>query len=53
MSGFIIWVVAPSNNFTTQMTLSHFLPMPMNKIREYKDHQIYSKILREVCKKEA
>ena len=39
-------------NFTTQMTLRHLLPMPMNKKRECKDHQIYSKMLRKICKKE-
>ena len=39
-------------NFTTQMTLGHILPMPMNKKLERKDHQIYSKMLRKICKKE-
>ena len=34
------------------MTLRHFLPMPMNKTLECKYHQIYSKMLREICKKE-
>ena len=38
-------------NFMTQMTLRHFLPMPMNKKLECKDHQIYSKMLRKICKK--
>ena len=32
------------------MTL-HYLYVPMNKKREYKD-QIYSKMLRKICKKE-
>ena len=39
-------------NFKIQMTLRHLLPMPMNKKRECKDHQIYSKMLRKICKKE-
>ena len=38
-------------NFMTQMTLRHLLPMPMNKKLECKDHQIYSKMLRKICKK--
>ena len=32
-------------NFTTQMTLRHLLPMPMNNKIEYKDNQIYSKMV--------
>ena len=36
-------------NFTTQMTLHHLLIMPMNKLLECKDHQIYSKMLRKIC----
>ena len=39
-------------DFITQMTLRHLLPMPMNKELEFKDHQIYSKMLRKICKKE-
>ena len=31
--------------------MSLLLPMPMNKILECKDHQISSKMLREICKK--
>ena len=38
-------------NFTTQMTLRHLLPMAMNKKVECKDHQIYCKMLRKICKK--
>ena len=38
-------------NFTTQMTLRHLLPMAMNKKLECKDHQIYCKMLRKICKK--
>ena len=34
------------------MTLRHFLLMPMNKKLECKDHQIYSKVLRKIYKKE-
>ena len=49
---FYIWVVVLWLNFTTQMTLRHLLLMPMNKILECKDHQIYSKMLRKICKKE-
>ena len=36
-------------NFTTQMTLHHLLIMPMNKLLECKDYQIYSKLLRKIC----
>ena len=41
-------------NFTTQMTLHPLLllPMPMIKKHQCKDHQIYSKTLRKICKKE-
>ena len=41
-------------NFTTQMTLDHLLvlPMPMIKKLECHDHQIYSKLLRKICKSE-
>ena len=38
-------------NFTTQMTLRYLLLMPMNKKLECKDHQIYSKIMRNISKK--
>ena len=31
------------------MTLRHLLLMPMNKIRDRKDHLIYSKMLRKIC----
>ena len=31
------------------MTLCHLLLMPMNKILDCKDHQIYSKMLRKIC----
>ena len=31
------------------MTLRHLLLMPMNKILDWKDHQIYSKMLRSVA----
>ena len=31
------------------MTLRHLLLMPMNKILDCKDHQIYSKMLRKIC----
>ena len=31
------------------MTLRHLLLMPMNKILNCKDHQIYSKMLRKIC----
>ena len=36
------------------MSLRHLfrLPMPVNKILECKDCQIYSKMLRKICKKE-
>ena len=33
-------------NFTTPVTLCHLLPMSMNKKRECKDQQIYSKMLK-------
>ena len=46
---FYIWVVVLWLNFTTQMTLRHLLLMPMNKILDCKDHQIYSKMLRKIC----
>ena len=49
---FYIWVVILWLDFTTQMTLHHLLLMPMNKILECKDHQIYSNMLRKVCKRE-
>ena len=41
-------------NFTTQITLHHLLllPMPMIKKLERHDHQIYSKMLRKICKNE-
>ena len=39
-------------NFTTQMTLRPLFPMPMNIKLEFKDHQIYSKMLRKICKKD-
>ena len=39
--------------FTTQMTSHLLLPMPMNKKLECKDHQIYPKMLRKICKKDA
>ena len=39
-------------DFTTEMTLRHVLPIPMNKILECKAHQIYAKMLRKICKKE-
>ena len=38
---FSIWVVAPWLNFTKQITLPHFLPMPINKI--VRRPPIYSK----------
>ena len=40
----VLWLI-----FTTQMTLRHLLPIPMNKILDCKEHQIYSKILRKIC----
>ena len=46
---FYIWVVVLWLIFTTQMTLRHLLPIPMNKILDCKEHQIYSKILRKIC----
>ena len=49
---FYIWVVVLWLNFTTQMTLRHLLLTLMNKILECKDHQIYSEMLRKICKKE-
>ena len=39
-------------NFITQMTLRHLLPMPMNKKLGCKGQQIYSKMLKNICKKE-
>ena len=42
-------------DFTTQMISSHFLPHADEKKKkklECKDHQIYSKMLRKICKKE-
>ena len=39
-------------NFIAPMNLRHLLPMLMNKKLECKDHQIYSKMLRKICKKE-
>ena len=39
-------------NFTTQRTLRHLIPRPMNKKLGCKDHQIYSKMLRKFCEKE-
>ena len=39
-------------NFAAQMTLRHLLPIPMNKKLECKDHQIFYKILKKLCKKE-
>ena len=49
---FYIWVVVLWLNFTIQITLCYLLLMPMNKILECKDHQICSKMLRKICKKE-
>ena len=46
---FYIWVVVLWLNFIKQMTLRHLLLMPMNKIIDCKDHQIYSKMLRKIC----
>ena len=48
---FYIRVVVLWLNFTAQMTLCHLLPMAVNKILERKDHQIYSKMLRRICKR--
>ena len=40
-------------DFTTEMTLNHLLPsIPINKKLECKIHQMYSKSLRKICKKE-
>ena len=50
---FYIWVAVLWLNFTTQMTLRHLLPMPMNKILECNGHQIYSKMLWKICKKDS
>ena len=36
-------------HFTSQMILSHLLPMSMNKKLLCKGHGIYSKILRKIC----
>ena len=44
-----IWVVVLWLNFTTQMTLRHLLLMPMNKILDWKEHQICSKMLKKIC----
>ena len=49
---FYIWVAVLWLNSITKMTLRHLLLMPMNEILECKDHQIYSKMLRKICKKE-
>ena len=49
---FWFYILEGTFYFTTQMTLSHLLPMPINKNIECKDHQIYSKMLRKICKKE-
>ena len=38
-------------DFTAQITSSHLFPMSMNKNLECKDHQMYSKMLRKICKK--
>ena len=39
-------------DFTTEMILSHLLPsITINEESDCKDHQIYSKILRKICKK--
>ena len=40
-------------DFITQMTLSHFLPMLVNEKLKCRDHKIYFKMLRKICKKEA
>ena len=39
-------------NFTTQMTFMSPVLMLINKKLEWKDHQIYSIMLRKICKKE-
>ena len=39
-----VYLIKPVN-FKTQMTLRHLLLMPMDKILDCKDHQIYSKML--------
>ena len=39
-------------DFAIQMIFSHPLPMPKNKKLECKSHQIYSKMLEKICKKE-
>ena len=39
-------------DFTIQLTLSQFLSMPMNKKPESKDNEIFSKLLRKICKME-
>ena len=49
---FWFYILEGTFYFTTQMTLSHLLPMPINKNIECNDHQIYSKMLRKICKKE-
>ena len=51
---FYIWVVVLWLNLTTQMTLrtSPLTHMPINKILEFKDHRMHSKMLRKICKME-
>ena len=51
---FYIWVVVLWFNSTTQMTLrtSTLTHMPINKTIECKDHQMHSKMLRKIYKKE-
>ena len=36
-------------NFKSEMILSHLLPM--DKKHEHKDHEIYSKMLKKICKR--
>ena len=37
---------------TTDGFKSHVIPMPMNKKRASKNHQMYSKSVRKICKKD-
>ena len=39
-------------DFTQEIALGHLSSIPMNKKLECKDNQIYSKMLKEICKKE-
>ena len=52
ISGFIFRFACITFDFTKEIALSHLSSIPINKKLECKDNQIYSKMLKEICKTE-